>query len=83
MARIGFHPVIGQNVIRQNLMGADDTSTDTTYLGMDTNKLTMAAVGIGAVLLLLAFMKRRRRSRSSTVSVSVPAAAPAAATVAK
>lgn len=79
MARIGYHPVIGQRNIRQNLMG----QTDETYLGMDTNKLTMAAAGIGAVLLLLAFMKRRRRSRSSTVSVSVPAAAPAAATAVK
>jgi len=75
MARIGYHPVIGQYGSRQNLMG----QTDTTYLGMSTNQLTMAAAGIGAVLLLLAFMKRRRKKRAATVAVSAPAAPAATA----
>ena len=75
MARIGYHPVIGQNGYQT--LGATDTD-QATYLGMSTNQLTMAAAGIGAVMLLLAFMKRRKRSRASVpAAVSVPASAPA------
>jgi len=72
MARIGYHPVIGQNGYQT--LGAEGPA-DVTYLGMTTNKLSMVAAGIGAVMLLLAFMKRRKRSRASApATVSVPAA---------